>query len=166
MKTPRNLGEKLEELDGLKDKAFTILGIKMTPATIAAAIALLSTICGGLYGGFLMYQKVEAVAGMDLGAYQQQMEVMDAKVQEALDYARDIKNGLKDDIIQLEKQVDRAEDAVRTNEEKVRTLIDDAEKRFETRRDQLRMSQDQDMKELEDRLNAKMQRALDNPLAQ
>jgi septal ring factor EnvC (AmiA/AmiB activator) len=161
----RNLGKKLEDIDGLKDKAFTILGLEMTPATIAAAIALLSTICGGLYGGFLMYQKVEAVAGMDLGAYQQQMEVMDAKVQEALDYARDIKNGLKDDIMRLEKQVDRAEDAVRNNEEKVRTLIDDAEKRFETRRDQLRMSQDQDMKELEDRLNERLQRALDNPLA-
>jgi hypothetical protein len=162
----RNLGKKLEDIDGLKDKAFTILGLEMTPATIAAAVALLSTICGGLYGGFLMYQKVEAVAGMDLGAYQQKMEVMDAKVQEALDYARDIKNGLKDDIISLEKQVDRAEDEVRTNEEAVRTLIDDAEKRFETRRDQLRMSQDQDMKELEDRLNERLQRALDNPLAQ
>ena len=161
----RNLGKKLEDIDGLKDKAFTILGLEMTPATIVAAVALLSTICGGLYGGFLMYQKVEAVAGMDLGAYQQKMEVMDAKVQEALDYARDIKNGLKDDIISLEKQVDRAEDAVRTNEEAVRTLIDDAEKRFETRRDQLRMSQDQDMKELEDRLNERLQRALDNPLA-
>ena len=161
----RNLGKKLEDIDGLKDKAFTILGLEMTPATIAAAVALLTTICGGLYGGFLMYQKVEAVAGMDLGAYQQKMEVMDAKVQEALDYARDIKNGLKDDIISLEKQVDRAEDAVRTNEEAVRTLIDDAEKRFETRRDQLRMSQDQDMKELEDRLNERLQRALDNPLA-
>lgn len=161
----RNLSKKLEDIDGLKDKAFTILGLEMTPATIAAAVALLSTICGGLYGGFLMYQKVEAVAGMDLGAYQQKMEVMDAKVQEALDYARDIKNGLKDDIISLEKQVDRAEDAVRTNEEAVRTLIDDAEKRFETRRDQLRMSQDQDMKELEDRLNERLQRALDNPLA-
>jgi hypothetical protein len=166
MKAPRNLGDQLDGIDGLKDKAFIILGIEMTPATIAAAIALLSTICGTLYGGFLMYQKVEAVAGMDLGAYQQQMEVMDAKVQEALDYARDIKNGLKDDIMRLEKQVDRSEEAVRTNEDIVRTLIDDAEKRFETRRDQLRMSQDQDMKELEDRLNGKLQRALDNPLAQ
>lgn len=161
-----DLGEKLEELEGLKDKAVTVLGLRVTPATIAATVALLSTVCGTLYGGFVMYQKVEEVAGMDLGAYQQQMEIMDAKVQEALDYARDIKNGLKDDIIQLEKQVDRAEDAVRNNEEKVRTLIDDAEKRFETRRDQLRMSQDQDMKELEDRLNGKLQRALDNPLAQ
>ena len=161
-----DLGEKLEEIDGLKDKAFTMFGLRMTPVTIAATVALLSTVCGTLYGGFLMYQKVEEVASMDLGAYQQQMEIMDAKVQEALDYARDIKNGLKDDIIRLEKQVDRAEDAVRNNEEKVRSLIDDAEKRFETRRDQLRMSQDQDMKELEDRLNGKLQRALDNPLAQ
>ena len=166
MTTERNLGEALDEIDGLKDKAFSIIGIRMTPSTIAAAVAMLSTICGTLYGGFVMYQKVEEVAGMDLGAYQQQMEVMDTKVQEALDYARDIKNGLKDDIIRLEKQVDRSEDAVRTNEEKVRNLIDDAEKRFETRRDQLRMSQDQDMKELEDRLNGKLQRALDNPLAQ
>ena len=161
-----DLGEALEEIEGLKDKGVTVLGLRMTPATIAAAVALLSTVCGTLYGGFVMYQKVEEVAAMDLGAYQQQMEIMDAKVQEALDYARDIKNGLKDDIIQLEKQVDRAEDAVRTNEEKVRTLIDDAEKRFETRRDQLRMSQDQDIKELEDRLNGRLQRALDNPLAQ
>ena len=161
-----DLGEKLEEIEGLKDKAVTVLGLRVTPATIAATVALLSTVCGTLYGGFLMYQKVEEVASMDLGAYQQQMEIMDAKVQEALDYARDIKNGLKDDIIRLEKQVDRAEDAVRNNEEKVRSLIDDAEKRFETRRDQLRMSQDQDMKELEDRLNGKLQRALDNPLAQ
>ena len=80
----RNLGKKLEDIDGLKDKAFTILGLEMTPATIGAAVALLSTVCGTLYGGFVMYQKVEEVASMDLGAYQQQMEVMDAKVQEAL----------------------------------------------------------------------------------
>jgi septal ring factor EnvC (AmiA/AmiB activator) len=161
-----DLGEALEEIEGLKDKRISALGLRMTPATIAAAVAFLSTIVGTLYGGFIMYQKVEEVAGMDLGAYQQQMEVMDAKVQEALDYARDIKNGLKDDIMRLEKQVDRAEDAVRNNEEKVRALIDDAEKRFETRRDQLRVSQDQDMKELEDRMDSKLQRALDNPLAQ
>jgi hypothetical protein len=161
-----DLGEALEEIEGLKDKRISVLGLRMTPATIAAAVAFLSTIVGTLYGGFIMYQKVEEVAGMDLGAYQQQMEVMDAKVQEALDYARDIKNGLKDDIMRLEKQVDRAEDAVRNNEEKVRTLIDDAEKRFETRRDQLRVSQDQDMKDLEDRMDSKLQRALDNPLAQ
>ena len=81
------------------------------------------------------------------------------------DYTRDIKNGLRDDITRIEKVADRVEDDVNKLEDKVRTMIDDAEVRFETRREQLRSSQKADMKELEDRLNAKVQRALDNPLA-
>ena len=167
-----DLGEKLEEIEGLQDKEFRLLGLKMTPATIAAAFALLSTVLGALYGGFLMYQKIEEVANLDLGAYQQQMEVMDAKVsgmaekvEEAVEYSRDIKNGLRDDILRIEQQADRVEDRVRDTEDKVRVMIDDAEVRFETQRDRLRMSQDADMKELEGRLTEKIQRALDNPLA-
>jgi len=167
-----DLGEKLEEIEGLQDKEFRLLGLKMTPATIAAAFALLSSVVGALYGGFLMYQKVEEVANLDLGAYQQQMEVMDAKVsgmaakvEEAVEYSRDIKNGLKDDILRIEQQADRVEDMVRDTEDKVRVMIDDAEVRFETQRDRLRMSQDADMKDLEERLSDKIQRALDNPLA-
>lgn len=167
-----DLGEKLEEIEGLQDKEFRLLGLKMTPATIAAAFALLSTVLGALYGGFLMYQKIEEVANLDLGAYQQQMEVMDAKVsgmaekvEEAVEYSRDIKNGLRDDILRIEQQADRVEDMVRDTEDKVRVMIDDAEVRFETQRDRLRMSQDADMKELEGRLTEKIQRALDNPLA-
>lgn len=167
-----DLGEKLEEIEGLQDKEFRLLGLKMTPATIAAAFALLSTVLGALYAGFLMYQKIEEVANLDLGAYQQQMEVMDAKVsgmaakvEEAVEYSRDIKNGLRDDILRIEQQADRVEDMVRDTEDKVRVMIDDAEVRFETQRDRLRMSQDADMKELEGRLTEKIQRALDNPLA-
>ena len=180
----RDLSEELENLEKLKDKGFTVLGIRMTPAAITAAFALLSTVIGTLYGGFMMYQKIEEVAGLDLGAYQQQMEVMNAKVdgvtetidaklsgvnskvQEAVDYARDIKNGLRDDILRIEQQTDRIEDTVRNTEDKVRTMIDDAEVRFETRREQLRMSQAADLKELEDRLNNRVQQALDNPLAE
>lgn len=167
-----DLGEKLEEIEGLQDKEFRLLGLRMTPATVAAAFALLSTVLGALYGGFLMYQKIEEVANLDLGAYQQQMEVMDAKVsgmaekvEEAVEYSRDIKNGLKDDILRIEQQADRVEDMVRDTEGKVRIMIDDAEVRFETQRDRLRMSQDADMKDLEERLSGKIQRALDNPLA-
>ena len=141
-----------------------------------AAVMGLSSILGTLYGGFLMYQKVEEIASLDLGAYQQQMEVMDAKVTEAVDYSRDIKNGLRDDILRIEQQADRTEDLVRTTtrelrdtmdsvEEDAREMIDAAEQRFETRREQLRTSQDQDIKELEERLETLVQRALDNPLA-
>ena len=127
---------------------------------------------GGLYGGFTLYQKIEEVAGLDLTAYQQQMDVMDAKVsgisekvEESVEYTRDIKNGLKDDLLRIEQQTDRVEDMVRDNEDKVRSMIDDAEVRFENQRERVRVSQSSAMKELEDRLNAKLQRALDNPLA-
>ena len=167
-----NLGDKLFELEEAKDKEFRVFGIKVSFVSITALGALLSTLGGGLYAGLLMYQKVEAIANLDLEAYQQQMDVMDAKVtgmaekvNEALEYSRDIKNGLRDDILQIEKQTDRVEDMVRKTEEKVRTMIDDAEVRFETQRDRLRMSQDGDMKELERKLNEKIQTALDNPLA-
>mgnify|MGYP003113099783 CR=1 FL=1 len=137
-----------------------------------AALGVVSSLCGTLYAGFLMYQKIEEIATMDLGAYQQQMEVMDAKVTEAVDYSRDIKNGLRDDILAIEKQVDRVEDSVRENEtlvrdteDRVRDMIDAAESRFENSRERLRTSQDQELKDLEQRLSDKLQRALDNPLA-
>ena len=50
-------------------------------------------------------------------------------------------------------------------EEKVRTMIDAADLRFESQRERLRSNQDAEMKDLEDKLMDKLQRALDNPLA-
>jgi hypothetical protein len=164
-----NLGDDLNKIDEVKDRiantSIGILGYKLTPTQIGMAFAVLSTALGTLYGGFTMYQKVESIANLDLGAYQSKMSAMDVKIEQALDYSRDIKNGLRDDIMRIENVADRVEDDVNTIEDKVRTLIDDAEERFENKRDQLRTSNKADIKELEDRLSAKLQRALDNPLA-
>ncbi len=162
----------LTNVESLADKEVKAGGVKLTASSVLAIIAFLSTVIGGLYGGFTLYQKIEEVAGLDLGAYQQQMDVMDAKVsgisekvEESVEYTRDIKNGLKDDLLRIEQQTDRIEDMVRDNEDKVRTMIDDAEVRFENQRERVRVSQSSAMKELEDRLVTKLQRALDNPLA-
>ena len=159
-------------IDGLADRQIKAGGMKLTAGSIMAIFAFMSTIVGGLYGGFVLYQKIEAVAGLDLEAYQQNMNVMDAKitgisekVEESVEYTRDIKNGLKDDILRIEQQTDRIEDMVRESEDKVRSMIDDAEVRFENQRERVRVSQSGSMKELEDRLMGKIQRALDNPLA-
>ena len=166
---------EIEDIDDhLKAATSHIKGMSWG-ARIAAVMGL-SSILGTLYAGFLMYQKIEEIAGLDLGAYQQQMEVMDTKVTEAVEYSRDIKNGLRDDILRIEQQGDRVETLVRTNtrelrdamdevEATTREMIDAADQRFEERREQLRTSQDQDIKELEERLEALVQRALDNPLA-
>lgn len=178
-----DLTKVADDIDGLADREIKAGGFKFTFASVAAIFAFISTIVGGLYGGFVLYQKIEEVAGLDLGAYQQQMEVMDAKVsgmaekvEEAVEYSRDIKNGLKDDLLRIEQQTDRIEDTVRIvedrvdkslreNEAEVRSLIDNADVHFEAQRDRLRSSQDTEMKDLENRLDAKLQRALDNPLS-
>jgi len=162
----------LTNVESLADREVKAGGVKLTASSVLAIIAFLSTVIGGLYGGFTLYQKIEEVAGLDLTAYQQQMDVMDAKVsgisekvEESVEYTRDIKNGLKDDLLRIEQQTDRVEDMVRDNEDKVRSMIDDAEVRFENQRERVRVSQSSAMKELEDRLVTKLQRALDNPLA-
>ena len=54
---------------------------------------------------------------------------------------------------------------VRKSEDNVREMIDKAEVRFENQRERVRISQSGEMKELEDKLTKKLQRALDNPLA-
>jgi DNA repair ATPase RecN len=109
------------------------------------------------------------------------------RIEEAIEYTRDIKSGLRDDILGIEKQVDRMEDKVRETEEEVRQAIANAEERFENKRDALQNDYDEkanrlserndslrtdledkverDLNDLETRLNKKLQRALDNPLA-
>ena len=161
-----------DNIDGLADREFKTGGMKVSFGSIMAILAFLSTVVGGLYGGFVLYQKIESVACLDLEEYQLQMDVMDAKVtgisekvEESVEYSRDIKNGLRSDILSIEKQTDRVEDMVRETEDKVRNMIDDAEVRFENQRERVRVSQSGSMKELEDKLMDKLQRALDNPLA-
>lgn len=155
----------LTEFDNLADKQIKAGGVKMSFASVLAIITFVSTVVAGLYGGFVMYQKIEEVSSLDLGEYQQQMDLMDAQVQQTVDYTRDIKNGLRDDLLRVEQQSDRVESLVRKTEEKVRSMIDAADLRFESQRERLRSNQDAEMKDLEDKLMGKLQRALDNPLS-
>ena len=174
----RDLGEELENveqgIENLKNKEFKLFGIKMTPMTVSALVAGVGSLVGALYGGFLMYQKVEqAIEFVDqqqeyeerIADYDNRMKVMETKMEETVEYARDIKGGLREDILRIEQQSDRTEDMVRKSVDDVRNMISDAEARFETKRDSLRQQVVRDTKELEDRLNSKIQRALDNPLA-
>jgi len=196
----KDLGEELENIEegieNLKNKEFRLFGIKVTPLTISALIAGIGSVVGALYGGVLMYQKVEQAIKIveqqqeyeeKIAGFEQIMEIIETKLEEAVDYTRDIKSGLRDDLLGVEKQVDRMEDKVRETEEDVRQAISNAEERFENKRDALQNDYDEkanrlaerndslrtdlenkverDLSDLEDRLNKKLQRALDNPLA-
>ena len=56
-----DLGDKLDDIEGLADKRFGLFGLSFTPTQLGAAFAVLSAVVGTLYSGFLMYQKVEEV---------------------------------------------------------------------------------------------------------
>ena len=158
-------------------------GVKFRGGKMFAIILALSTLGGGLYGAFEFYkdymnmkEKIESYVAPDLSSIYEELAVAETKLDETLEYTKDIKNGLRDDIVRLERIVDAVEDDVNKVEDNVREQIDLADQRFENKRDQLltdyeqkadslRTSTDLKLKELEERLNKKLQRALDNPLA-
>ena len=55
----KDLGDGIEkfeeEVENLKNTKMKLFGITMTPTTIGAAFAIVSSIVGGLYGGFQVY---------------------------------------------------------------------------------------------------------------
>lgn len=146
----KDLGEELENVEGeienLKNKEFQLFGLKMTPMTIGAVFAALSTVVGALYAGFVMYQKVEEIASLDLGSYEQQMNDTSNRIEIQGKLLESIEGNLRD----------------------TKQLTYDIEKRvngkveyFENKMDKFEMKVDKTKEELED----KIQKALDNPLA-
>jgi len=166
-----------EENEGRTSLEFA--GIKFTGGKMVMVVTALSTLVGGLYGAFEVYKdymdmkaQIQSYVAPDLSGFQEQLSVLNERmvaaetsVTEALDYARDIKNDLRDDILRMEKVVDRVEDQVDITEGKVKDMIDVAEQRFDNKRDQLAADTDRKIKDIETTLNDKIQKALDNPLA-
>ena len=90
-----DLGDKVAEIEGLVDKRLKLGSLRFTYTQLVGAFALLSTIVGSLYGGFLMYQKVEGIANLDLGAIQSAMTSTSADVLRVEEVAKEIKVELK-----------------------------------------------------------------------
>lgn len=197
-----DLGEGLDnfenEVENLKNTKMKLFGITMTPTTIGALFALLGAIGGSLYGAFEVYKDYmdmkEIVQNIDVGVIENrnaqietqlnntktEVSVQLASIQKQLDdmekRARENKVDLVDRINVMDSQVRRVERLVRETEGEVRQIVQNAEERFDNKRDalqnqydnkasQLRDTTDQKIKDVEDRLNSKLQRALDNPLA-
>jgi uncharacterized phage infection (PIP) family protein YhgE len=148
---------------------FEFGGMTFKGGKAAVLLTALSTLGGASWAAFEFYKDYtdmkEVVQNIDTDAIAARNVQIEQKLDDAIEYTRDIKTGLRDDILAIEKQADRAEDKVRTMENEVREMIDKANERFETKRDQMREDSDQEMEDLEDRLEKKLQRALDNPLA-
>jgi len=154
-------------------------GIKVGGSKLLLIIPLLSMLGGGAWAGFELFNEFRVLKAtvmeyqppditgieQDIAVIQETLVSVSESVELAKDYTRTIKNDLKDDLARQESLMDRLENKVNASQDEIDKTIDVAGERFDARRDALYSDTDRKIKELEERLSSKLQRALDNPLA-
>ena len=151
------LEDKIKQVEGLQDTRLNFLGLRFTPAKLVAAFALISTITGSLYGGFLLYQKVESLANLDLGSISSQMSKTSAEVLRIEEHANAIKIELKKDMTDLRNSQWSLESKVDTKLQSVDTKLTN----YDTKLDRFEIKVEKTKTYMEKRI----QESLDNPLA-
>jgi gas vesicle protein len=138
-------------------------GIKIGGTKLLLIVPLLGTIIGGLWGGFELYsrylameEKIQTYVAPDLSGFDKRLELVKTEfdmlekelrsVREEItlvaDVAKEMKNDLRGDVRRIEK------------------IVEDTEARV---KDDSREFRD-DMKDLEERVELKINKALNNPL--
>lgn len=144
-------------------------GMSFTGGKAFALVTALSTLGGAAWGGFEIYKDYmdmkEIIQNIDTDAIAARNDVIETKLDEAIDYANSIKGDLRDQIRSMQSDVDRVERTQRENDDMVREMIDKAQERFDNKRDSLVSDTNAAIDALENRMNKKIQDALDNPLA-
>lgn len=155
----KDLDEKVDQLEAAVDPntVISVGGYNFTPAKIMVAGAIVSSVLGGLYGAFEVYkdymsmkEAIQTYVAPDLSELNKKIAIVEENSAKAVDYTRDIKNDLKDDIRRLEGVVEQVE----RNAKQMAREANDAIKESERELRQVR-------KEVDD----KIKKALDNPLA-
>jgi hypothetical protein len=159
----KDLDSKVEQLEAAVDPntVISVGGYNFTPAKLMIAGAIISSTLGFLYGAFEVYKDYmsmkEAIANYvtpDLSEINKKLAVVTENSNKAVEYTQDIKNDLKSDIRRLEGIVDGVE---RSTKQTQRELDGDMKI--------LRKETEVAIKETNANLDRKIQRALDNPLA-
>ena len=138
-------------------------GIKIGGSKLLLIVPLLGTIIGGLWGGFELYsryldmeEKIQTYVAPDLSGFDKRLDVVKTEVEMiekemkmvleeitlVADVAKEMKNDLRGDVRRIEK------------------IVEDTEARV---KDDSREFRD-DMKDLEERVELKINKALNNPL--
>ena len=155
---------------------FEFGGMTFKGGKMAMIFTAISTLGGALCGGFIFYKDYmdmkEIIQNIDIDAIQAENKLVQTKLNEAIDYTRDIKNGLKGDIIRMEKVTEdtsRRVKEIQTDIDKsLREVSQLARESEKDARDTMRTTEDRidsKMLKLEESLNKKLQEALDNPLS-
>jgi len=140
-----------------KDTVISIGGYEFTPAKLMVAFTLVSSTLGGLYGAFEVYKdyqsmkkRISEYVAPDLSELNKKMEITMQNSEKSVQYTQDIKNDLKQDIRRLENTVEQVERSSKQSQRETTQDVNDVRK---------------ELKALDQGVDKKIQRALDNPLA-
>ena len=151
-------------------------GMTFKGGKMFAILTALSTLGGGLWGGFEFYKDYmdmkEIVQNIDVGAIEARNNEIEIKLDEAIEYTRDIKDSLRDDITRIEKVTDatsgRMKDVQDDIDERLRDMSNLTRETEKDVRDTMRNLENRieaDMEKLDEQLRETLQKALDNPLS-
>ena len=150
-------------------------GIKFKGGKIVIIITALSTLAGGLWGGFEFYknymnmqEKIESYSAPDLSDYdkridlaKQKLDMLETEINLVLDevtlvadVAKELKNDLKSDVRRIETIVEDVEQRVKEDSRESARDLKFAIKDIK-----------EEMAELEKEIEDKIKKALENPLA-
>ena len=144
-----------------KDTVISIGGYEFTPAKLMVAFTLVSSILGGLYGAFEVYKDYQSMkkriaeyVAPDLSEFDKRLAVITKQAEQAEAYTNSIKNDLKGYIRRLEGTVESVERNSKTTERELSVEMRTLRKETEIA-----------IKDTNANVDKKIQRALDNPLA-
>jgi predicted nucleic acid-binding Zn-ribbon protein len=139
-------------------------------------LTALSTLGGASWAAFEFYKDYmdmkEIVQNIDVGEIEARNNVIETKLEEAIDYTRDIKNSLKDDILRIERVTENTSNRMKTVQDdidqRLREVSDLSRETEKDVRDSLRDLEDEvdvKMEKLDKELRDTLQKVLDNPLS-
>ena len=161
-------------------------GLKISGTKWLIIFPLIGTIIGGLWGGFELYkryedmeEKISQYKAPDLSGFDKRIEVMDTSISslkelvaDAQETARDIRTDIKGDVNDVLDQISaidkrsRADglevrQTMRSAEKEIRELINTTDKRWSDKLSKV----DTQIEALETKIDKKITKALENPLA-
>ena len=130
-------------------------------------VPLVGTIIGGLWGGFELYsrylsmeKKIQSYVAPDLSGIEATVELFKQDNEATKELVVDMRNQTREDIATLYRNLDKQDLRNRANVESVREMITAVEGRLADKMARL----DDQIDGLEEKLDLRIKRALENPL--
>ena len=142
-------------------------GIKIGGSKLLLIVPLVGTIIGTLWGGFELYsrylsmeKKIQSYVAPDLSGIEATVELFKQDNEATKELVVDMRNQTREDIATLYRNLDKQDLRNRANVESVREMITAFEGRLADKMARL----DDQINELDEKLDLRIKRALENPL--